>query len=73
MIIKCLLSGFAFVEYEDNRDAEDAVRGLDGTRIAGSRVRVEMSHGRSRRPSHYSSIRRGNSGREYREDREDHR
>jgi len=41
--------GFAFVEYEDARDAEDAVRGLDGTRICGSRVRVEMSHGRSRR------------------------
>lgn len=41
--------GFAFVEYEDARDAEDAVRGLDGTKIAGARVRVEMSHGRSRR------------------------
>lgn len=41
--------GFAFVEYEDARDAEDAVRGLDGTKIAGSRVRVEMSHGRQRR------------------------
>lgn len=41
--------GFAFVEYDDHRDAEDAVRGLDGTKIAGARVRVEMSHGRSRR------------------------
>jgi len=41
--------GFAFVEYEDPRDAEDAVRAMDGSRICGSRVRVEMSSGRSRR------------------------
>ncbi|XP_046673698.1 RNA-binding protein 1-like [Homalodisca vitripennis] len=38
--------GFAFVEFEDPRDAEDAVRGLDGTRLCGTRVRVEMSSGR---------------------------
>ncbi|XP_055687653.1 RNA-binding protein 1 isoform X1 [Lutzomyia longipalpis] len=41
--------GFAFVEFEDRRDAEDAVRGLDGTRCCGTRIRVEMSSGRSRR------------------------
>jgi len=35
--------GFAFVEMEDPRDAKDAARGLDGTRICGSKVRVEMS------------------------------
>jgi len=40
--------GFAFVEFEDTRDAEDAVRGLDGTRVCGNRVRVEMSNGQSR-------------------------
>lgn len=41
--------GFAFVEFEDGRDAEDACRHLDGTRIAGGRIKAEMSHGRSRR------------------------
>uniref|UniRef100_A0A1B6FFP1 RRM domain-containing protein n=1 Tax=Cuerna arida TaxID=1464854 RepID=A0A1B6FFP1_9HEMI len=41
--------GFAFIEFEDPRDAEDAVRGLDGTRLCGTRVRVEMSSGRTRR------------------------
>ncbi|EFN72838.1 rna-binding protein 1 [Lasius niger] len=41
--------GFAFVEFEDPRDAEDAVRGLDGIHLCGTRVRVEMSSGRSRR------------------------
>lgn len=42
-------SGFAFVEFEDSRDAEDAVRALDGTKISGSKIRVEMSSGRKRR------------------------
>ncbi|XP_058459283.1 uncharacterized protein LOC131435427 isoform X2 [Malaya genurostris] len=41
--------GFAFVEFEDKRDAEDAVRSLDGSRCCGTRIRVEMSSGRTRR------------------------
>ena len=36
--------GFAFVEMDDPRDADDAVRGLDGTRISGSRVKVSANH-----------------------------
>lgn len=38
--------GFAFVEFEDPRDAQDAVRDMDGTRLGDKRVRVEISKGR---------------------------
>lgn len=38
--------GFAFVEFEDARDAADSVRGLDGRNICGRRVRVELSTGK---------------------------
>ncbi|CAL8363040.1 unnamed protein product [Merluccius merluccius] len=41
--------GFAFVEYEDPRDAEDAVKGMDGKVLCGSRIRVELSTGMSRK------------------------
>ncbi|KAL1284930.1 putative splicing factor,arginine/serine-rich [Trichinella pseudospiralis] len=53
--------GFAFVEFEDARDAIDAVRQLDGSRMCGVRARVELSHGqrRNRGPRGYDDERRG--------------
>ncbi|XP_038051329.1 serine/arginine-rich splicing factor 3-like isoform X1 [Patiria miniata] len=41
-------SGFAFVEFEDPRDAEDSVKALDGHTLCGHRAIVEMSNGEKR-------------------------
>ncbi|KAK3752737.1 hypothetical protein QZH41_018711, partial [Actinostola sp. cb2023] len=38
---------FAFVEFEDPRDADDAVRAKDGYEFEGFRIRVEFPRGRS--------------------------
>ncbi|XVE77619.1 hypothetical protein DITRI_Ditri13aG0077700 [Diplodiscus trichospermus] len=37
--------GYAFVEFEEARDAEDAIRGRDGYDFGGHRLRVELAHG----------------------------
>ncbi|XP_019428258.1 PREDICTED: serine/arginine-rich-splicing factor SR34-like isoform X3 [Lupinus angustifolius] len=37
--------GYAFVEFEDSQDAEDAIRGRDGYDFDGHRLRVELAHG----------------------------
>ncbi|KAL9447262.1 hypothetical protein AB3S75_014854 [Citrus x aurantiifolia] len=50
--------GYAFVEFEDYRDAEDAIRGRDGYNFDGYRLRVELAH-RGRR--HSSSVDRYSS------------
>ncbi|KAI5734427.1 hypothetical protein M8J77_006419 [Diaphorina citri] len=54
--------GFAFVEFEDPRDAEDSARGLDGTRMCGNRVRVEMSSGKRRERNYDRPPRGGRRG-----------
>ncbi|KAL5280987.1 SRSF7 family protein [Megaselia abdita] len=64
--------GFAFVEFEDARDASDSVRGLDGRSVCGRRVRVELSTGRGQsgggggggRGSERDSSRSGDRGRD---------
>ncbi|RDX70574.1 Serine/arginine-rich splicing factor SR30, partial [Mucuna pruriens] len=37
--------GYAFVEFEDARDAEDAIQYRDGYSFDGFRLRVELAHG----------------------------
>lgn len=36
---------FAFITFDDHRDAEDAVRGRDGYNFDGYRIRVEFAKG----------------------------
>ncbi|KAJ3676146.1 hypothetical protein LUZ60_003558 [Juncus effusus] len=59
---------YAYVEFEDPRDAEDAIRGRDGYKFDRDRLRVELAHfGRGQpssydRSSSYSSGSRGRGG-----------
>lgn len=55
--------GYAFVEFEDSRDADDAIRGRDGYDFDGCRLRVELAHGGRGSSSHdrHSSYSSGSS------------
>lgn len=41
--------GYAFVEYRDERSADEAVRRMDGRKIDGFRVIVDREFGRTKR------------------------
>lgn len=58
--------GYAFVKFENRRDAEDAIRYRDGYKFDGFRLRVEFAHGGrgySSSVDHYSSYSSGGSSR----------
>ncbi|KAH6819065.1 SERINE-ARGININE PROTEIN 30 [Perilla frutescens var. frutescens] len=60
--------GYAFVEFEEPRDADDAIRGRDGYDFDGCRLRVELAHGGrgssyERRSSYSSGSSRGGASR----------
>jgi RNA recognition motif-containing protein len=40
-------TGYAFIEFEERRDAEDACKELNGIKMEGERISVEMSKVRS--------------------------
>lgn len=54
--------GFGFVEYIDQRDAQDAVNRLDGSLLDGSTIRVVVAHDRRKSPETMRRIQR-DSGR----------
>ncbi|XP_020276279.1 serine/arginine-rich splicing factor SR30-like [Asparagus officinalis] len=54
--------GYAFVEFEDPRDAEDAIIGRDGCNFDGYRLRVELAHGGRGRSSSYDRYSSYSSG-----------
>ncbi|XP_071932419.1 serine/arginine-rich splicing factor SR30-like isoform X1 [Coffea arabica] len=54
--------GYAFVEFDDYRDADDAIRGRDGYNFDGHRLRVELAHGGRGSSSSYDRYSSYNSG-----------
>ncbi|XP_064392307.1 serine/arginine-rich splicing factor 3-like isoform X2 [Halichondria panicea] len=56
--------GFAFIEFEDPRDAEDAVKDMDGRRVCGVTIKCELAKGTSS-----AQFRPGGSGRGFKEER----
>lgn len=41
--------GFAFIEFEDDQDANEAIKEMNGATINGSEIRVDISRGRGGR------------------------
>jgi len=53
---------YAFLQFDDPRDAEDAVRGRDGYDVSGQRIKVELHQSKNRGGGAGSSSFRGRGG-----------
>ncbi|KYQ88329.1 RNA-binding region RNP-1 domain-containing protein [Tieghemostelium lacteum] len=50
-ILSCdLKPGYAFVEFETDKSAKEAIEEMDGTTLAGEKIQVEKSHSGKRNP-----------------------
>ncbi|XP_015911080.1 RNA-binding protein Rsf1 isoform X2 [Parasteatoda tepidariorum] len=57
--------GFAFIEFKDDQDANEAIKEMNGASINGSEIRVDISRGRGgRRGGGGGGFRRGGGGRD---------
>ena len=54
--------GFAYVQFEDLRDAEDALHHLDGHRLNGKRMEIQYAQGDRKTPQEMRHKERGGSG-----------
>lgn len=54
--------GFAFLEFDDDRDADEAIRNMNGVVLNGSRLRVEYSRERGSRGGFRGGPRGGAGG-----------
>ena len=55
--------GFAFVEMKDDKEADEAIKGLDGTEVDGRKIAVNVARPREERPSFGSNRGSGNNDR----------
>ncbi|GAU90885.1 hypothetical protein RvY_03243-1 [Ramazzottius varieornatus] len=54
--------GFAYVQFEELRDAEDALAAVDGTRLHGMSLEVEFAQGDRKTPNDMKGKERGGGG-----------
>ncbi|GAA51023.1 serine/arginine-rich splicing factor 12, partial [Clonorchis sinensis] len=57
------MKGFAFIEFEDPRDAEDAHYNMDHTRFMGRDIEVEFTRGYRKTPAEMRLKERRDGGR----------